>query len=39
MNTPQTSLIVKDVSVRYNNGHIALHDVTFSLEKSTIVPY
>ena len=36
MNTSQTSLIVKDVSVRYNNGHIALHDVTFSLEKSTI---
>lgn len=30
------SLIVKDVNVRYNNGHIALHDVTFSLQGGTI---
>ena len=36
MNTSQPSLIVQDVAVRYNNGHEALHDVTFSLEKSTI---
>ena len=36
MSTSQPSLIVQDVAVRYNNGHEALHDVTFSLEKSTI---
>lgn len=36
MNAPQTSLVVKDVTVRYNNGHVALHNVTFSLQQSTI---
>lgn len=30
------SLSVKHVNVRYNNGHIALHDVTFSLQGGTI---
>lgn len=31
-----SSLIVKDISVRYSNGHTALHDVTFSLSGGTI---
>lgn len=36
MNTHLSSLSVKDVAVRYNNGHTALHDVNFSLEGGTI---
>ena len=29
-------LTVKDVSVAYNNGHVALYDASFSLQKGTI---
>lgn len=29
-------LTVKDVSVAYNNGHVALHNASFSLQKGTI---
>lgn len=36
MKTHLSSLSVKDVAVRYNNGHTALHDVNFSLEGGTI---
>ncbi|MGX2948168.1 metal ABC transporter ATP-binding protein [Frederiksenia canicola] len=36
MNTHLSSLSVKDVAVRYNNGHTALYDVNFSLEGGTI---
>ena len=33
---PPTSLSVKDVTVRYSNGHTAIHDVSFHLEGGTI---
>lgn len=33
---PKSSLSVQDVSVRYNNGHTALCDVSFRLEGGTI---
>lgn len=32
----QSSLSVQNVTVRYNNGHTALHDVNFTLEGGTI---
>lgn len=36
MNTPQiASISVKDISVRYNNGHLALHDASFELKGGT----
>ncbi|WP_150539598.1 metal ABC transporter ATP-binding protein [Actinobacillus vicugnae] len=31
-----TSISVEKLSVRYNNGHLALHDVSFQLENGTI---
>ncbi|KAE9542031.1 ATP-binding cassette domain-containing protein [Ursidibacter maritimus] len=31
-----SSLSVKDVTVRYNNGHTAIHDITFDLTGGTI---
>ena len=31
-----SSLSVKDVTVRYNNGHTAIHDITFDLNGGTI---
>ncbi|OOH89618.1 manganese transporter [Pasteurellaceae bacterium 15-036681] len=36
MNTSQNSLIVRDITVRYNNGHTAIHNVSFSLKGGTI---
>lgn len=36
MTTHSTSIFVENLSVRYNNGHIALHDVSFQLENGTI---
>ncbi len=36
MTTISTSIYVENLSVRYNNGHIALHDVSFQLENGTI---
>ncbi|MFA9489139.1 MULTISPECIES: metal ABC transporter ATP-binding protein [unclassified Mannheimia] len=36
MTTHSTSISVENLSVRYNNGHIALHDVSFHLENGTI---
>ncbi|MDH2997334.1 manganese transporter [Pasteurellaceae bacterium LFhippo2] len=36
MNKSQNSLIVRDITVRYNNGHTAIHNVSFSLEGGTI---
>lgn len=36
MTTHSTSISVENLSVRYNNGHIALHDVSFQLENGTI---
>lgn len=33
---PPTSLSVKDVTVRYSNGHTAIHDISFHLEGGTI---
>ncbi|MCK3654389.1 manganese transporter [Pasteurellaceae bacterium Macca] len=36
MPTPLSSLAVQDVSVRYNNGHTALYDVSFELQGGTI---
>ncbi|MFA9499325.1 metal ABC transporter ATP-binding protein [Mannheimia sp. E30BD] len=36
MTTHSTSISVEKLSVRYNNGHIALHDVSFHLENGTI---
>ncbi|TCP94667.1 manganese/iron transport system ATP-binding protein [Cricetibacter osteomyelitidis] len=36
MTTPlHTTLQVQDVTVRYNNGHTAIHDVSFSLQGGT----
>lgn len=32
----QSSLLVENVAVRYNNGHTALHDVSFRLDGGTI---
>ncbi|MFD0966413.1 ATP-binding cassette domain-containing protein [Seminibacterium arietis] len=34
-NTP-ASIYVEDVTVRYNNGHTAIHDVSFQLNEGTI---
>lgn len=31
----KASITVNDVTVRYNNGHLAIHDMTFSLEGGT----
>lgn len=36
MNIPLSSLSVSDVTVRYSNGHTAIHDVTFRLDGGTI---
>ncbi|WP_301098144.1 ATP-binding cassette domain-containing protein [Otariodibacter sp.] len=36
MNRCQSSLVVNDVTVRYNNGHTAIHNVTFNLAGGTI---
>ncbi|AUI66303.1 MULTISPECIES: metal ABC transporter ATP-binding protein [Glaesserella] len=36
MNIPLSSLSVSDVTVRYSNGHTAIHDVSFRLEGGTI---
>lgn len=36
MKTHVSSLSVKEVTVRYSNGHTALHDVSFHLEGGTI---
>lgn len=36
MTTNSTSISVENLSVRYNNGHIALQNVSFYLEKGTI---
>lgn len=36
MTTHSTSISVENLSVRYNNGHIALHNVSFHLEDGTI---
>ena len=30
------SISVNDVTVRYNNGHTAIYDVTFALQRGTI---
>lgn len=30
------SIYVEDVTVRYNNGHTAIHDVSFQLNEGTI---
>ena len=35
MNSNIASICVKDVTVRYNNGHTAIHDVSFFLEGGT----
>lgn len=35
-NTLNPSIFAKDISVRYANGHTALHDVNFSLDGGTI---
>jgi len=35
MSSNITSICVEDVTVRYNNGHTAIHDVTFRLEGGT----
>lgn len=35
-NDHPVELTVKDVSVAYNNGHVALHDASFTLQKGTI---
>ena len=32
----RVELTVKDVSVAYHNGHVALHNASFSLQKGTI---
>ncbi|WP_075320117.1 metal ABC transporter ATP-binding protein [Histophilus somni] len=36
MKTHISSLSVRDITVRYSNGHTALHDVSFHLEGGTI---
>ena len=36
MTTIPTSISVEKLSVRYNNGHLALHDVSFQLQNGTI---
>lgn len=36
MKTHVSSLSVRDITVRYSNGHTALHDVSFRLEGGTI---
>ncbi|STY60425.1 Uncharacterized ABC transporter ATP-binding protein HI_1470 [Mannheimia haemolytica] len=36
MTTVSASISVENLSVRYNNGHIALQDVSFHLENGTI---
>ncbi|OOF89232.1 iron ABC transporter permease [Rodentibacter ratti] len=36
MESFSTSIWVNDVTVRYNNGHTAIHDMTFSLNDGTI---
>lgn len=36
MTAISTAISVKNLSIRYNNGHLALHDVSFYLEKGTI---
>lgn len=36
MSTPSPTVLVEQVSVTYNNGHLALHDVSFTLEPGTI---
>lgn len=36
MTTHSASISVENLSVRYNNGHLALHDVSFQLENGTI---
>ncbi|EQA05808.1 fecCD transport family protein [Glaesserella parasuis 12939] len=36
MSIPLSSLSVSDVTVRYSNGHTAIHDVTFRLDSGTI---
>lgn len=33
---PEIDLVVRDVTVAYNNGHVALHDASFSLKPGTI---
>ncbi|VEI44691.1 iron (chelated) ABC transporter, periplasmic-binding protein [Actinobacillus equuli] len=33
-----TSISVEKLSVRYNNGHLALHDVSFQLQTVRFVP-
>lgn len=36
MTAISTAISVKNLSIRYNNGHLALHNVSFYLEKGTI---
>jgi len=36
MDSFSTSILVNDVTVRYNNGHTAIHNMTFSLNSGTI---
>ncbi len=36
MDSFSTSIWVNDVTVRYNNGHTAIHNMTFSLNSGTI---
>ena len=36
MDSFSTSIWVNDVTVRYNNGHTAIHNMTFSLSSGTI---
>ena len=36
MTALSASISVNDVTVRYNNGHTAIHDVTFALQGGTI---
>ena len=36
MTTLSASISVNDVTVRYNNGHTAIYDVTFALQGGTI---
>ncbi len=36
MTSPSLDLTVRDVTVVYNNGHVALHDASFRLDSGTI---
>lgn len=38
MTTLSASISVNDVTVRYNNGHTAIYDVSFELQGEPSVP-